>query len=68
MRPLLSTALVFALLVPAQRAAAQPAPTGADVAVQVTVGKALLTEGQKLMETGRMVAQGGGGLSLQMDF
>lgn len=54
MRPLLSTALVFALLVPAQRAAAQPAPTGADVAVQVTVGKALLTEGQKLMETGRM--------------
>jgi hypothetical protein len=45
-----STALLA--LVCTSNALAQPPPTGADTALQVTVAKALLDEGKKLMEQG----------------
>lgn len=61
MRPLLSTALLLALLVPAQRAAAQPAPSGGDATPQVTAAdaaraQALLDHGRALIEQGDIAA------------
>jgi hypothetical protein len=52
MRSLLAFALLAAQLAFGDGAAAQPAPTGADNAVQVAVAKALLEEGKKLMAQG----------------
>ena len=53
MRLLLATPLLLSLLAPAREAAAQSPPTGAEVAVKVTVARALLEEGQKLLDAGR---------------
>ena len=54
MRLLLATPLLLSLLAPARQAAAQSPPTGADVALKVTVARALLEEGQKLLAAGRL--------------
>lgn len=54
MRLLLATPLLLSLLAPAAEAAAQTPPTGADVALKVTVARALLEEGQKLLAAGRL--------------
>lgn len=53
MRLLLATPLLLSLLAPAAEAAAQSPPTGAEVALKVTVARALLEEGQKLLDAGR---------------
>jgi hypothetical protein len=54
MRRLLTTPLLLALLAPARVATAQSPSSGADVALQVTVAKALLEEGKKLLAAGRL--------------
>lgn len=47
-------ALVLGLLAAAGPTAAQESPTGGDIALQVTLGKASLNEGRKLMQAGRL--------------
>jgi hypothetical protein len=54
LRPLLATSTLLAVFACAGGAAGEPPPIATDTAVRVVVGKALLDEGKKLFEDGRL--------------